>query len=408
MNNKRTYPECLEEIGLRMAEPFISASTKHKLECLLCNNEFSAEPRSKLVHYKRTGRKGCPECTKQSKNNGEINFPTQMSSRNEELHFMLENEAKMRSVFGNISLNAKSDYECMICNDIFKYTGKYLTARFRKYNSIGCPECSAKRKRIEYLSDVKDKLSDYEIINLDEEAVNLSKENITLRRLECEHVFTTTVHNMLYGGVVCPECDNIRKRNQKGLFNSDGEMVKKQAYSPEHVLKMFKNRLLCEEKPVKFKDINSYEGMDIPMTFICGKCDREWNARPANVLFLNSGCPHCVKSNYSQVSIQWLNSIMERDNIIIQHAENGGEKSFVVNGKRYYVDGYCEENNTIYEFHGSYYHGDPNMFDDNDRPHPFKKDVTAKELYEATIKKEQDLQSLGYNVVSMWESNFQP
>lgn len=348
-----------------------------------------------------------PECTKQSKQNGEISFPTQMSKRNEELHFMLENEAKMRSVFGNISLNAKSDYECMVCNNLFEYTGKYLTARFKKYNSIGCPECSVKRKRVGYLSEIKDKLTDYEIINFDEEAVNLSKENITLQRLECEHVFTTTLHNMLYGGVKCPECDNIRKLNQKGLFNSDGEMVKKQAYTTERVLELFKNRLLCEEKPVKFKDINSYEKMDIPMTFICGKCDGEWNARPDNVLFLNSGCPNCAKSNYSRISIEWLEEIMEREGIFIQHGANIGEKRFEVNGKRYYVDGYCEENNTIYEFHGSYYHGDPNVFDDNDRPHPFNKDVTAKELYDATIKKEQDLQSLGHNVVSMWESNFQ-
>ena len=43
--------------------------------------------------------------------------------------------------------------------------------------------------------------------------------------------------------------------------------------------------------------------------------------------------------------------------IQIQHARNGGEKSVIINGNNYKVDGYCEQNNTIYQFHGCYFHG---------------------------------------------------
>ena len=32
----------------------------------------------------------------------------------------------------------------------------------------------------------------------------------------------------------------------------------------------------------------------------------------------------------------------------------------------YKVDGYCYETNTVYEFHGDYWHGNPIVFDSDD------------------------------------------
>ena len=51
---------------------------------------------------------------------------------------------------------------------------------------------------------------------------------------------------------------------------------------------------------------------------------------------------------------------MEKENIPIQHAENGGEFYIQGIGK---VDGYCQETNTVYEFHGSYWHGNCERLD---------------------------------------------
>ena len=42
-----------------------------------------------------------------------------------------------------------------------------------------------------------------------------------------------------------------------------------------------------------------------------------------------------------------------KNSIFIQHAKNTGEKQC---GK-YFLDGLCEQNKTIYEFHGCYWHG---------------------------------------------------
>ena len=68
------------------------------------------------------------------------------------------------------------------------------------------------------------------------------------------------------------------------------------------------------------------------------------------------------------------------------------------------VDGYDEKTNTVYEFLGDYWHGNPKKFnvsDINMRTHkPFG------ELYENTFKSFRKLKSLGYNVKYIWESDW--
>jgi hypothetical protein len=45
---------------------------------------------------------------------------------------------------------------------------------------------------------------------------------------------------------------------------------------------------------------------------------------------------------------------MEENNIFIQHALNGGE--YYIKDLGYWVDGYDEENNTVYEWDEEYHH----------------------------------------------------
>jgi hypothetical protein len=65
------------------------------------------------------------------------------------------------------------------------------------------------------------------------------------------------------------------------------------------------------------------------------------------------------------------------------------------------ADGYCQETNTIYEFQGDYYHGNPKNFNQNEINPTCNK--TYGELYERTQKKKQEIIALGYNYVEMWE-----
>lgn len=83
----------------------------------------------------------------------------------------------------------------------------------------------------------------------------------------------------------------------------------------------------------------------------------------------------------------------------VQHVENDGE--YLIPQTRFRVDGYCKETNTIYKFHGNL-----NLFDPTDRCHPYEPAVTAGDLYKRTMQRENILYQLGYNIKTMWESDY--
>lgn len=115
-----------------------------------------------------------------------------------------------------------------------------------------------------------------------------------------------------------------------------------------------------------------------------------------------SGCPRCSKSKmYSNKQIQWLNFISEYYNITIRHAENGGE--FVLPNTNNSVDGYCEETNTIYEFNGDLWHGNPDIYDYD---YTTFMGVTSGYLYEKTKIKEELIRKMGYKLIVMWENDW--
>jgi G:T-mismatch repair DNA endonuclease (very short patch repair protein) len=89
-------------------------------------------------------------------------------------------------------------------------------------------------------------------------------------------------------------------------------------------------------------------------------------------------------------------------NIQIQHAENVGE--YIIKNTKFSADGYCKETNTIYEFHGDFWHGNPNLYDTNDINK--RNDKTFGELYQKTLEREQQIIDYGYNLVVMWEHDW--
>ena len=66
---------------------------------------------------------------------------------------------------------------------------------------------------------------------------------------------------------------------------------------------------------------------------------------------------------------------MDDENIFIQHAGNIGEKKVKINDKLYKFDGYCEKTNTVYEFYGNYFHGNPKLFNKDEFNELIKKNI---------------------------------
>ncbi|MFA5048983.1 MAG: hypothetical protein WC516_08220 [Patescibacteria group bacterium] len=109
-----------------------------------------------------------------------------------------------------------------------------------------------------------------------------------------------------------------------------------------------------------------------------------------------NGCPKCchIVSKKSQIWLDWFNN----PNIV-------REKFIYVNNKKYIVDGVDFTTNTIYEFYGDFWHGNPNMFKADEINLANKK--TFGQLYNNTIKREAELKLAGYNLVCIWEEEFE-
>lgn len=112
------------------------------------------------------------------------------------------------------------------------------------------------------------------------------------------------------------------------------------------------------------------------------------------------GCPKCVSVS-SKIQIEWLEYCAVRDGFI-QHIGNIGE--YIVPNTKYCVDGYNIDTNTIYEFQGDFWHGNPDIYDLNEIN--TKLNVTFGELYFNTIDKIKLLNDMGFKVIEMWENDW--
>lgn len=72
--------------------------------------------------------------------------------------------------------------------------------------------------------------------------------------------------------------------------------------------------------------------------------------------------------------------------------------------KKCLVDGYDPTTNTVYEFHGDFWHGNPEVYD-SDKMNPLVK-KTFGQLYQRTLDKDNLIRSHGYNLVIIWESDW--
>jgi G:T-mismatch repair DNA endonuclease (very short patch repair protein) len=108
-----------------------------------------------------------------------------------------------------------------------------------------------------------------------------------------------------------------------------------------------------------------------------------------------SDCPKCAATT-SKMEIKWLD--------ILGIYKKYRQSKIKIGNKNIIADAYVPETNTVYEFHGDYWHGNPKIYDPNDLNN--KTNTTFGFLFSETIKKENLIKSAGYNLVVIWESDF--
>ena len=110
-----------------------------------------------------------------------------------------------------------------------------------------------------------------------------------------------------------------------------------------------------------------------------------------------SGCPKCSKRPVSSIASKWLDSL----NIFVREYHIKFNKK----GKRgFRVDGFDPETNTVYEFLGDYWHGNPEVFSSEEINPSNKKSYGA--LYKEALHRLRLLEESGFNVVYIWENDF--
>ena len=116
------------------------------------------------------------------------------------------------------------------------------------------------------------------------------------------------------------------------------------------------------------------------------------------------GCKKCTNtSRSSKPAKEWILFIQSSCIEELYHDESPyGE--YRIKNTRYFADGYNPLTKTIYEFHGSFWHGDPSIYQ-LDTINSVT-GTTMGELYQKTQKKKQRCIELGYNYVEIWESKW--
>ena len=113
----------------------------------------------------------------------------------------------------------------------------------------------------------------------------------------------------------------------------------------------------------------------------------------------NGGCPICWRNgrlenlkpgNISKLETKWLDSL----NVPLR------QHKLIIEGKTFLVDGFDPQSNTVYEFYGSFWHGNPVRYNLNDMNTVVGK--TFGQLYNDTLTKEKILK-LKHHLVTKWD-----
>ena len=114
-----------------------------------------------------------------------------------------------------------------------------------------------------------------------------------------------------------------------------------------------------------------------------------------------------LKLGYSKVSQELFDILKEKspNQNDLKYATHNKELVLRV-GKQNYLYDFCDtKKRKIIEFQGDIFHGNPQLFNENDNPNPFM-DISCKELWERDSKKAQIAQERGFDVLTIWEKNY--
>lgn len=235
----------------------------------------------------------------------------------------------------------------------------------------GCSICSGVKYNTEVFIDMAKEIHKDEYCYDKVKYINCKKPVIIICKIHGDFLQNPEKHILRKQG--CPDCYKPL-RNIEYVIEMGTKIHKgKYNYSLSKFTKMF-NKIII----------------------ICPK-HGEFKQTPANHINNNQGCPACMV-NKSKKEELWLDSIgLPDDNL---------HRTMIlrINDRKFIVDGYDPDTNTIYEFYGDFWHGNPKKYKQNKIN--IMMGVSFKKLYKKTLNREKFLIKNGYKIVSIWENDF--
>lgn len=238
----------------------------------------------------------------------------------------------------------------------------------------GCPKCIGRlsqQERINEANEIHNFLYDYSKVNL---ILMKGKVEIICKQ---HGSFWQTFANHINHKHGCPICARLATRSTLENFINLANIAHNNFYDYSksiYINAVTKIEIICPDHGSFWQQPYSHMGT---------------NGKPGNK------CPKCMGS-ISKKSIEWL------DFLCVPY--DCREKNIVINNKRYRTDAFIQETNTVYEFNGDYWHGNPKVYNLDFLNKHNKK--SFKELYEATMEKKNKILEAGYNLIFIWEKDF--
>jgi hypothetical protein len=328
-------------------------NSMHKIS-IICpdHGEFVKNPRDHL------NGSGCPECQRLTRSITSEDYLSEAKKVHNDCYDYTLTKFK----------NARTKV-IVVC----KYHGSFEISGYSHIRGVGCQSCKLDQKykndKEEFIKKANKKHNNkFDYSQVDYRGTN------TPVNIGCpDHgEFSVTPYGHLMGAGGCAHCyGNNLKTIQQFIDDAQKKHGTRYDYS-----------------------LSQYINAKTPLIIIC-RSHGQFKQQPNNHLS-GSECPRC-NINKSKIERNWLDSL----NVPMQYRQ---QKIMGKSGKMYVVDGFEPQSNTVYEFNGDFWHGNPKVHDPNQINRIINK--TFKQLHEETLRKEQDLKDNGYTVVSIWESDW--
>jgi len=149
----------------------------------------------------------------------------------------------------------------------------------------------------------------------------------------------------------------------------------------------------------KYEYPDEYKGMRTKLDIKC-HIHGIFRQKPDHHVNQRQGCPKCASNGTSRVALEWLRSL----NIPNLRTSDSSDGEFRIPGTRWKVDGYDACTNTVYEYHGDYWHGHPGHRNyQGEGVHPTHK-TSWDSVYARTVERDKKIVELGYTLVVKWGS----